>query len=119
MNETSRYADTAHLGSPEIRQHINTKTDLVTKYREEQATDVSPEEALDSDEFFDWACDEIVNEAAVVESFDRVVDGYDTFSHDVLEYQGIYFYQSIEHDDVGYWLDRKAACDYAEYRAHA
>ena len=102
----------------EILEHIKAKTDLIAKYKNVIESDTAPEKILNTDEFFDWACDEIRNEAACVNSFDRIVDGYDTFSHNVLEYQGIFFYQSMDCDDVGYWLDRKEACDYAEWQAN-
>ena len=118
MVELWDVSGTLHLGSSEVLEHIKTKTDLVAKYKKETKSDATLEKVLDTDEFFEWAYDEIVNEAEVVESFDRVVENYDTFSHNVLEYQGIFFYQSMDYDDVGYWLDRQAACDYAECQAN-
>ena len=118
MDDALNLSDTLHLWDSAVLEHIKAKTDLIAKYKNLTESDATAEKVCDTDEFFDWACDEIVNEAEVVESFDRVVENYDTFSHNVLEYQGIYFYQSMDYDNVGYWLDRQAGCDYAECQAN-
>lgn len=111
--ESDRWGGTLNLTDPVLMAHIEKHTDLVAKF----TGDVRGQpKAFDSDEFYDFAVDEIGNEAVCIKEFERKVDYYDgeeTFSHMVMEYQGIYFYQSIEYDPIGFWLDKSVACDYA------
>lgn len=109
--------DTLELHDPVMRTHIELNTDLIQQYREQVGSDQTVVEILNSDEFADFANDRIKCEAECVDSFERVVEHYgeeESFSHNVMEYQGIFFYQSVDYDDVGYWLNRRDACDYAE-----
>ena len=108
------------LSDREMLEHIRNKTDLIQKFQE--STDIAITEAQDieSDDFQNFLTDWLKNESTCVESYDKVVSYYDEemeFPHNVLEYQGIYFYESMEYDDVGYWLDRNEAYSYAENEA--
>ena len=93
------------LDDTALKSHILEHTDLLQKYREEQSTSLSDAELLCCDNFQNFAADWIKNEAHDVVSFDRVVDYYgeeESFSHTIMEYQGIYFYESIDCEDEGY-----------------
>lgn len=108
------------LWDREMLEHIRNKTDLIQKFQESTDTTITEAQDIESDDFQNFLTDWLKNESTCVESYDKVVRYYDedmAFSHNVLEYQGIYFYESIECDDVGYWLDRNEACGYAEMEA--
>ncbi|MDA8732746.1 hypothetical protein N9M28_05460 [Luminiphilus sp.] len=101
-------------------KHIREHTALIPRYEKATGNKVSTHDAEFTDDFIDFASDEIKNEAANVESFYREVEMYDgkeTFAHSVMEFQGIYFYESMDYDDVGYWLNRQDAVDYAAAQA--
>jgi hypothetical protein len=104
------------LSDPEMLEHIREKTDLIKRFQDTKDISVVETVDLESDDFQNFLADWLKNESCCIDSFDKVVRYYDenmAFSHNVLEHQGIYFYESIECDDVGYWLDRKEAINYA------
>jgi len=103
-----------------LRRHIIDNTDLVSRFRSVVDLHLNDDAVVKLDEFKDFAADWIFNEAECVESFDKDIEMYGeqmSFSHNVLDYQGIYFYQSMDYDDVGYWLDYEVAFNYAREAA--
>ena len=114
--ESDPLGATLELSDPKLMAHIEKHTDLLSKFTDEEAAKRLQSATLDVDEFWDFAVDEIKNEAICVEQYDRTVpyyDGEETFPHMVMEYQGIYFYSSIEYSDIGFWLEKSSACEYA------
>lgn len=86
-----------------VAYHLVSNTDLLNKYLKDC------EGKFSFDYFADFACDEISNEAEVIESVDAVGAYEDEFSVNVMEYQGIFFVQANEFDDIRYFLKKESA----------
>lgn len=111
---------TVDIDDQSFLKHIRDHTDLISRYESAKGKRVSVHDEELTGDFSDFVADEIKNEAVNVESFYREVEMYDgeeSFAHNVMEFQGIFFYESIEYDDVGYWLNREDAVDYASAQA--
>ena len=91
------------IDSPKIMFHVLHSTDMLGKYLETCAGE------FHFDSFCDFCTDEINNEAVVVVSFDAVGAYDDSICFSVCEYQGLYFVQAHELDDVGFFSDREMA----------
>ena len=112
--------DAVDIEDPDLIEHIIAKTDLVPRFEKTRGVKFSLVAETTRNDFLEFVQDEIKSEAICVESFDRVVEMYgeeESFPHMVMEFQGIYFYQSMDYDDVGYWLDRQNAVDHAAAQA--
>lgn len=83
--------------------HILSATDLLAKYLKQCGAE------FDFDAFHDFAIDEVKNESQVIESYSAVGAYDEPFDFSVCEYQGVFFVQANEFDDVGYFIDRQLA----------
>jgi len=114
--ESDPLGGTLELSDPVLMAHIETQTDLLRKFRGNEGDENFQSTTFDPDEFYNFAIDEIKNEATCIEQYDRTVpscESEEAFPHMVMEYQGIYFYSSIEYSDIGFWLEKSSACEYA------
>lgn len=92
-----------NIDSAEIVYHMLAKTDILQKYL------ASSKGHFDFFAFVDFASDYVKNEANPFANLDAVGAYDETFEVVVVEYQGIYFVQANEFDDIGFFLSRSEA----------
>ena len=85
---------TVDIDDQSFLKHIRDHTDLISRYESAKGKRVSVHDEELTGDFSDFVADEIKNEAVNVESFYREVEMYDgeeSFAHNVMEFQGIFF----------------------------
>lgn len=103
MVQISQEQNQLSVDCESIVHHLLSKTDILQKYLE------ISERKFDFSDFIDFTGDLIKNEANVIVSYDAMGAYDEPFTVSVMGYQGIYFVQANEFDDIGFFLNRTSS----------